>query len=95
MGTAPFKAIALPAVYRANLEFQSHVPFQDSRTRSRIRARADAEGSALLVHSFLTVLTLHSRCSVGILQGDVMGTINQFRFSANAIHIVYQRSHST
>ena len=26
------------------LEFQSHVPFQHSRRRSRIRARADAEG---------------------------------------------------
>ena len=36
MGTAPVKAIALPG---ANLEFQSHVPFQHSRTRSRIRAR--------------------------------------------------------
>ena len=52
MRTAPVKAIALPAVYRANFEFQSHVLFQHSRTRvmralSRIRARADAEGSAL------------------------------------------------
>ena len=55
MRTAPVKAIALPAVYRVNLEFQSHVPFQHSRTRviylacvlSRICARADAEGSAL------------------------------------------------
>ena len=52
MRIALVKAIALPAVYRANLEFQSHVPFQHSRTRlmralSRIRARADAEGSAL------------------------------------------------
>ena len=44
MGTAPVKAIALTG---ANLEFQSHVPFQHSRTRSRIRARTDAEGSAL------------------------------------------------
>ena len=33
MHTAPVKAIALPAVCRANLEFQSHVPFQHSRTR--------------------------------------------------------------
>ena len=33
MGTAPVKPIALPAVYRTNLEFQSHVPFQHSRTR--------------------------------------------------------------
>ena len=33
MRTAPVKAIALPAVYRANLEFQSHVPFQHPRTR--------------------------------------------------------------
>ena len=32
-GPAPDKAIALPAVYRANLEYQSHVPFQHSRTR--------------------------------------------------------------
>ena len=30
MCTAPVKAIALPAVYRAN---QSHVPFQHTRTR--------------------------------------------------------------
>ena len=49
MRIALVKAIALPAVYRANLEFQLHV---HSRTRvmralSRIRARADAEGSAL------------------------------------------------
>ena len=49
MDTAPVKAIALPAVYRANLEFKS---FQHSRTRvmhafSRIRTRVDAEGSAL------------------------------------------------
>ena len=55
MHTAPVKPIAFPAVYRANLEFQSHVPFQHSRTcviylaraLSRIRARTDAEGSAL------------------------------------------------
>ena len=33
MRSAPVKAIALPAVYRANLEFQSHVPFQHSRMR--------------------------------------------------------------
>ena len=33
MGTAPVKPIALPAVYRTNLELQSHVPFQHSRTR--------------------------------------------------------------
>ena len=53
MGTAPFKAIALPAVYRANLEFQSHVPFQHSRTRtfkdSRTRGR---RGFCTSVHSF-------------------------------------------
>ena len=39
MLTAPVKAIALPA---ANLEFQSHVPFQQPRTRvmdSRTRGR--------------------------------------------------------
>ena len=44
MRTAPVKAIALPAVYRANLEFQSQHP------RTRVMdspARADAEGSAL------------------------------------------------
>ena len=46
MRTAPVKAIALPAVYRANLEFQSHVPFQHPRTRV-IDSRTDAEGSAL------------------------------------------------
>ena len=57
MGTAPVKAIALPAVYRANLEFQSHVHFLYTRTRSRIHARADAEGSALLVHSFSKIST--------------------------------------
>ena len=28
MSTAPVKAIVLPAVYRANLECQSHVPLQ-------------------------------------------------------------------
>ena len=49
MRIALVKAIAVPAVYRAN---QSHVPFQHLRTRvmralSRIRARVDAEGSAL------------------------------------------------
>ena len=33
MGTAPVIPIALPAVYRTNLELQSHVPFQHSRTR--------------------------------------------------------------
>ena len=33
MRTALVKAIALPAVYRANLEFQSHVPVQHSCTR--------------------------------------------------------------
>ena len=33
MRTALVKAIALPAVYRANLESQSYVPFQHSRTR--------------------------------------------------------------
>ena len=53
MGTAPVKAIALPAVYRANLEFQSHVPFQHPRTRvmdSRTRGR---RGFCTLVHSFI------------------------------------------
>ena len=44
MDTAPVKAIALPAVYRANLEFQSHVPFQHSRTCGR-------RGFCTLVHS--------------------------------------------
>ena len=29
MRTAPVKATALPAVYRANLEFQSPVPFPE------------------------------------------------------------------
>ena len=50
-GPAPVKAIALPAVYRANLEYQSHVPFQHSRTRvidSRTRGR---RGFCTLVHS--------------------------------------------
>ena len=57
MSTAPVKAIALPAVYRTNLEFQSHVPFQHSRTHSRIRARADAEGSALLcIHYHISAI---------------------------------------
>ena len=31
MRTAPVKAIALPAVYRANLKCQSHMPFQHYR----------------------------------------------------------------
>ena len=69
MRTALVKAIALPAVYRANLEFQSHI--QSSKVqniiitpysafpafvhmRSRICARADAEGSA-----FIYVISMH------------------------------------
>ena len=60
MDTAPVKAIALPAVYRANLEFQSHVPFLYSRTRSRTRARADDEGSA-------SILTFLLYCKVQII----------------------------
>ena len=51
MDTAPVKAIALPAVHRANLEFQSHVPFQHSRTRGR-------RGFCTLVHSFYMRLDL-------------------------------------
>ena len=53
MRTAPVKAIALPAVYRANLEFQSHVPFQHPRTRvidSRTRGR---RGFCTSVHSLI------------------------------------------
>ena len=56
MDTAPVKAIALPAVYRANLEFQSHVPFQHSRTRGR-------RGFCTLVHSYSIVLMYYSVCS--------------------------------
>ena len=51
MRTAPVKAIALPAVYRANLECQLHVPFQHSRMRVidwRTRGR---RGFCTLVHS--------------------------------------------
>ena len=51
MPTAPVKATALPAVYRANLEFQSHVPFQHSRTRGR-------RGFCTLVHSLLLLLII-------------------------------------
>ena len=67
MCTAPVKAIALPAVYRANLEFQSHVPFQHSRTRSRIRARADAEGSALkcIHYSLYSCIIYHLNTKTG------------------------------
>ena len=47
MRTAPVKAIALPAVYRANLSFNSTSPFGHSRTRVMY-----AEGSALqCIHS--------------------------------------------
>ena len=56
MDTAPVKAIALPAVYRANLDFQSHVPFQHSRTRVR-------RGFCTLVHS----LTLGAHAQRGLL----------------------------
>ena len=54
MRIAPVKAITLPTVYRANLGFQSHVPFQHSRMRvidSRTRGR---RGFCTLVHSFLS-----------------------------------------
>ena len=69
MRTAQVKAIALPAVYRANLEFQSHVPFHQShvpfhhsRTRSRICARADAEGfSAFIFLVSSPILVRHCR----------------------------------
>ena len=49
MRTAPVKAIALPAVYRANLSFNSTCAFQHSRTRVIY-----AEGSALqCIHCYI------------------------------------------
>ena len=74
MDTAPVKAIALPAVYRANLEFQSHVPFLYSRTRSRTRARADAEGSALSA----SILTFFLYCNVQIIIKFSKSTASHF-----------------
>ena len=53
MRTAPVNTIVLPAVYGANLKFRAfpafvHARYIDlARALSRIRARANAEGSAL------------------------------------------------
>ena len=52
MRTALVKAIALPAVYRANLECQWHVPFQHSRTRVIDLRTRERRGFCTLVHSF-------------------------------------------
>ena len=51
MRTALVKAIALPAVYRANLECQWHVPFQHSRTRVIDLRTRERRGFCTLVHS--------------------------------------------
>ena len=51
MRTALVKAIALPAVYRANLECQSHVPFQHLRTRVIDWRTCGRQGFCTLVHS--------------------------------------------
>ena len=61
MRTAPVKAIVLPAVYRANLEFQSHVPFQHSRTRV-IDLRTRGRRGFCIVHS----LTLGAHAQRGL-----------------------------
>ena len=53
MRTAPVKAIVLPAVYRANLEFQLHVPFQNSRMRIIDLRTHGRRGFCTLVHSYL------------------------------------------
>ena len=55
MRTALVKAIVLPAVCRANLEFQSHVPFQNSRTRVIDLRTRGRRGFCTLVHSFMSV----------------------------------------
>ena len=58
MRTALVKAIALPAVYRANLECQWHVPFQHSRTRVIDLRTRERRGFCTLVHSFETCITV-------------------------------------
>ena len=71
MRTAPVKAIALPAVYRANLEFQSHVPFQHPRTRVIDSRKRGRRGFCTLVHSLCKKLpatstkthTIQDNCS--------------------------------
>ena len=68
MHTAPVKPIALPAVYRANLELQSHVPFQHSRTRVYIRVCfqgfAHARTPRVLHFSAFITLVLYIICIV-------------------------------
>ena len=54
MRTAPVKAISLPAVYRGNLECQSHVPFQHSRMRVIDSCTRVRRGFCTLVHSFVS-----------------------------------------
>ena len=54
MRTAPVKAIVLPTVYRANLEFQSHVPFQHLRTGIIDLRTRGRQGFCTLVHSLLS-----------------------------------------
>ena len=53
MRTAPVKAIVLPAVHRANLECQLHVPFQHSRTRVIDSRMCGRRGFCTLVHSLI------------------------------------------
>ena len=62
--TALVKAIVLPAVYRANLEFQLHVPsctrIIDSRTCGR-------RGLCTLVHSFMRAMGSNMRLRKAIV----------------------------
>ena len=55
MRTAPVKAIVLPAVCRANLEFQLHMPFQNSHTRIIDLRTHGRRGFCTLVHSYFIV----------------------------------------
>ena len=58
MCTAPVKATALPAVYRANLEFQSHMPFPEfvhARYMFQGFTYASMPSVLHLVHSFMHV----------------------------------------
>ena len=59
MRMALVKAIALPAVYRANLECQLHVPFQHSRMRVIDSRMHGCQGFCTLVHSFGQCFCFH------------------------------------
>ena len=78
MRTALVKATvsALPAVYKANLEFQSHVPFQHPHTRAMDSRTRGRRGFCTLVHSFykkcinFRYMTCHV-CGVSIMVFEV------------------------